>query len=472
MAWFTDCPVQKVELKYGFSLICVPSPRMYVGTSYREIWKISAPIMIGSAAQSVIALTDSVFLYYLSEEDFASIGFVATFYLIISAIGFGFSRGGQILIARRVGENQPIEAGRCFYAMLWFELALATVLFFFMTYGCEWLFKLTVDSEIVLQKSLEYIETRKIGVFAAYAGVAFIAFYMGIARPAFIIVSTVLLAAVNIALDYLLIFGQMGLPRLGISGAGIASSLAEYVALIAFLIYVLLDWRNKRFRLRHIPHISLDLIRLQVRISLPMVAQAMVGLGSSFLFFGLVENLGERALAITNLARITYLVLSVPCWGFSSGINTIVSNYIGRKKRQAVIPILWRTAQLCLLVTLLFTIPIVLFPTYTLYPLFGNTRIDLILEARPVFYVLGIIMIFFSVGSIFLNGLIGAGATAYALKIQFFTALFYLGIIYLSVKLPALGLTWAWSAEIFYWIIILIISLRFLYSKQWYQMKV
>lgn len=87
---------------------------MYLGTSYKQIWKISAPIMIGSAAQSTIALTDSVFLYYLSEEDFASIGFVATFYLIISAIGFGFSRGGQILIARRVGQKRPLEAGRAF----------------------------------------------------------------------------------------------------------------------------------------------------------------------------------------------------------------------------------------------------------------------------------------------------------------------------------------------------------------------
>jgi MATE family multidrug resistance protein len=69
---------------------------MRLRTSYRQILAISAPIMLGSAAQNVIALSDSVFLFHLSEEDFASIGFVGVFYLIIAAIGYGFSRVGRL----------------------------------------------------------------------------------------------------------------------------------------------------------------------------------------------------------------------------------------------------------------------------------------------------------------------------------------------------------------------------------------
>ncbi|MCB9298230.1 MAG: hypothetical protein H6559_34710 [Lewinellaceae bacterium] len=68
---------------------------MRLRTSYRQILSISAPIMLGSAAQNVIALSDSVFLYHLSQEDFASIGFVGVFYPVVAAIGYGFSRGGR-----------------------------------------------------------------------------------------------------------------------------------------------------------------------------------------------------------------------------------------------------------------------------------------------------------------------------------------------------------------------------------------
>ena len=58
-------------------------------------------MMIGSAAQNIIALTDSLFLYYYDVNDFAAAGFVSVFYLIVAAIAFGFSKGGQILIARK-----------------------------------------------------------------------------------------------------------------------------------------------------------------------------------------------------------------------------------------------------------------------------------------------------------------------------------------------------------------------------------
>ena len=93
---------------------------------------------MGSAGQNIVALTDSVFLYYRSEEDFAAIGFVGVFYLIFAAIGYGFSKGGQVLIARRMGEGKPEEVGRNFFDMLYFELGLALLMFLFMQLVCPW----------------------------------------------------------------------------------------------------------------------------------------------------------------------------------------------------------------------------------------------------------------------------------------------------------------------------------------------
>ena len=84
--------------------------------SYRQIFALSLPLILGSAGQNIVALSDSAFLYYKSEEDFAAIGFVGVFYLVIAAIGYGFSKGGQVMIARRMGEGKPEEVGRNFFA--------------------------------------------------------------------------------------------------------------------------------------------------------------------------------------------------------------------------------------------------------------------------------------------------------------------------------------------------------------------
>ncbi|HMQ48283.1 MAG TPA: MATE family efflux transporter [Saprospiraceae bacterium] len=445
---------------------------MKLNTSYNQIWRISAPIMLGSAAQNIVALSDSVFLFHLGKSDFAAIGFVGVFYLVVAAIGYGFSKGGQIMIARRAGEGCLAEVGRTFYSLVYFELGLAVALFLFMHYGCDAFFALIVDSPLIHAKSLEYLEYRSWGVFFSYIGVAIIALYTGVARTAFIIVDTLLLGVVNIVLNYALIFGHWGFPAMGIGGAALASTIAEIVAFLVFIMYILLDKSARQYRLFVLPKVDWQLIKQQYQLSAPIVAQAIVGLGSWFVFFGLVENLGERELAISNLIRMVYLALSVPAWGFSSGINTLVSNFIGQQKRQAVIPIIWKTAKMCLLVTLLLSLPVVLFPEQALYPFLGGADMTLIGEAQPIFYILLGILGLFSVGAIFFNGLAGVGATRIGLKIQFVSAVGYLLYIYIVIHYTNGGLLWAWAAEIFYWIAVLVWTIFYLKSRDWYGLKV
>ncbi len=445
---------------------------MKLKTSYAQILAISAPIMLGSAAQNVIALSDSVFLYHRTELDFAAIGFVGVFYLVVAAIGYGFSRGGQIIIARRMGEGRPEEVGRTFYSMLYFELALAFVMFFFMQFGCPYFFDLLVNSDGIYTKSIEYLEYRSWGVFFSYVGVTIIALYTGVARTYFIIVDTVIMAIINIVLNYGLIFGKWGLPEMGIGGAGLASTIAEVVAFFIFLVYMILDKKARPYQLFKLPEIDLELIKQQYKLSLPIVAQAIVGLGSWFVFFSIVEKLGERELAISNLARMVYLLLSIPTWGFASGVNTLVSNFIGQSKREEVMEIIWKTAKICWLTTMVLTIPVALFPEPILYPLLGNADSVLIQEAQPVFYTLIGILTLFSVGGVYFNGLAGTGATYFGLKIQTWCAIVYVVYIYIVVNFTSLSLPWAWAAEMIYWILMLAITIWYLRTDKWHELKV
>jgi putative MATE family efflux protein len=428
--------------------------------------------MIGSAAQNVIALTDSVFLYHLSEIDFAAIGFVGVFFLIIMAIGYGFSRGGQILVARRLGERDYENAGHNFYAMLYLEFGLAIFFYFFITWGSPLLFTLFVDTESIYEKSLEYLKYRSLGVFPAFIGVSLIAFYTGLARTRIILYDTVVLIVVNIFLNYSLIFGKWGLPEMGIAGAGLASSIAEMVALIFFAIYMFFDKRLLRFRLLRLPRINTRVIVQNLKVGSPIVAQAVVGLGSWFFFFSIVENMGERELAVSNLARIMYLVLSIPCWGYAVGINTIVSNLIGKGQIDQVIPAIQKTIKICTFSTLLLAIPVLIFPQHVMYPLLGSEDMTLFTEAQPIFYVLFIILTLFSVGGIYYNGMMGTGATYAGLKIQAICALFYIVVIYVGVNYFNVSLTTAWMMEVVYWIPSILMVWLYIRKGQWRHLKI
>lgn len=427
--------------------------------------------MLGSAVQNVIALTDSVFLYHLDATDFAAIGFVGVFYLIIAAIGYSFSKGGQIMIARRVGEARRGEVGQSFYALIYFELFLGVLMFLFMQYGAGPFFAQIVRSEVILEKSLEYLEPRSYGVFFSYLGVAIIAMYTGIARTRFIVIDTLLLATINIVLNYGLIFGHWGLPAMGIAGAGLASTIAEIVAFLVFVLYMLFDRHIRHYDIFRLPRVRLPLISQLFNLSSAVVVQSIVGLGSWFAFFAIIEKIGERELAISNLARMVYLILSVPTWGYASGINTMVSHFIGRGKRQAVLPVIWKTAKLGLSTTMILAIPVIFFPQYLLYPLLGGEDMSLIIESRPVLNLLLVILGLFAVGGIYFNGFIGTGATWAGLRIQFVGTLVYLVYVYLIVKVWELNLVWAWGGEIVYWVIGLTLTVWALHQRRWHGLK-
>lgn len=446
---------------------------MKLSISYKEIWRLSAPIMLGSAAQNVIALSDAVLLFHRGEVEFAAIGFAGVFYITIAAIGYSFSRGGQILIARRMGEGRPEEVGRTFHAMLLFELMLGVLLWAVMRFGSPWIFSLFLDrSPLIYEKCLEYIHYRSYGIFFSYAGVALIALYTGIARPVMIFLDTLVLAIVNLLLNYGLIFGKFGLPEMGIAGSGLASSIAEGIAFVVFVLFMLYDKKNRPLKIFHLHTPDWALIRQQLRLSLPVVAQAIVGQGSWVFFFGMVENLGERALAVSNLARTVYLLLSIPLWGFSSGANTLISNLIGQKRYRDVVPAAIKIGKLCFAVSAILAIPILLQPHIFLFPLLGDGERTLMEDAQPVFYMLLLLLSLSTFGAVAFNSLAGTGATMYGLKMQTVCVALYLSYIYFVTNFTNLDVVWVWFAEVLYWIAMLSLSFYYLHSKKWRRLKI
>jgi Na+-driven multidrug efflux pump len=211
-----------------------------------------------------------------------------------------------------------------------------------------------------------------------------------------------------------------------------------------------------------------------MRISIPSVAQPVVGLGSWFIFFSIVEtNLGVRELAVTNLVRMVYLFLSIPSWGFASSINTLVSNVIGQRDFDKVMPTIWKTAKLCLAVTMVISLPILLFPMQFLEPLLRRTGESILIrEAIPVLHVLILILTLFSIGSVYFNALASTGAALIGLGLQFLCAILYLIFIHVVLAYTEGGLPWAWAGEIFYWAVMMVVTIWYLKSNRWHSLKV
>lgn len=444
---------------------------MRLGTSYGQIFRLSLPIMMGSAAQNIIVLSDNVFLYHYDHLQFAAVGVIGAFYLVLASIGYGFSRGGQIFIARKYGEKDMKSLGMYFQALVLFEAVLAVLIFGFIhLFGYDFL-KLLISSTEILDYCYEYLYYRSYGVFFSYLGVALIALYTGIAQPKIILFDTLVLTISNIILNYVFVFGKWGAPAMGIGGSALASTLSEVIAFIVFIAYIVYKRAYKTYHLLDFTSINLRRIYECFSISFPIVIQSALGLGSYFLFFTFIENNSAKDLEISNLIRNIYLILSIPAWGYSAGINTMVSNFIGTKKRQAVFPLIQKTAWLSFLTTSAITLPILLFPEFFLYPLFGSSENQLVSESKTILWILFPILGIFSFGSIFINGLTGTGHTKTALWIQTLFTIVYTIYSLMVIKFLKLNLYFAWSAEIIYWLGIMIFVIVYLKTNKWHEKK-
>ena len=441
-----------------------------IGISFGDIWKLSFPIMLGSATQNIIALSDSLFLYGRSEAEFAAVGFVSVFYLFITAIGFGFSRGGQMLISRRWAEGAKRLVGSTFRTMLVFEWIIALILFLAMHFLCPVFFYYILDTESLADFGLEYIRYRSWGIFFSFTGISWIAYYSGIGRTKIIAVVTIFLAIVNLILNYSLIYGKFGLPEMGIAGAGLASTLAEMAAFILFLIYFLKDKNTREFQLLRITRVDRKLVKTLLYVSFPFVIQFVSSIGSWLFFFGMIENMGQRALAVSNLVRIVYIVLSIPSWGFATGVQTIVGKCIGAGYLKRVVLATNKTVILNWMITLAIALPVLLIPWDQMTE--GKSyNFAMLSEAQPIFIIVLGIIICFSAGSIYHSAIMAAGAMWAGLRIQLLTIVLYLAATYYFVNHLQVSLAWVWSLEVFYWFLLGSLSFFLLLRGRWKDVK-
>jgi putative MATE family efflux protein len=437
---------------------------MTIPTS-REIWKISGPIMISLLAQNIVGVTDTAFLGRIGEVELGASAIGGVFYLILYMVSFGFTTGVQILIARRHGEKNHVAIGRIFdnsfYFIGMFSLLITAAVFF---YGSSFL-RIILSSDSVYLASADYLKYRVLGLSLASSALLFRSFYTGISFTRYLTASAFIMALSNVLLDYLLIFGHWGLPAMGIKGAGIASSISEGVALLFFIWITVGNHRLKRFHLFKLVRPDLTIIKKTLGISVFVMIQFVLSFGSWFIFFMIVEKMGERPLAVSNIIRSIYIFMMIPGWALCTVTSSLVSSAMGEGKPERVMPIIIRLLKISFLAVLSIVFIAMIFPEAIISVYTSNP--SLIEATIPSFYIIMGALTIFSFMSILFNGVLGTANTSVAMVIEAITLSAYLGFTWLVAVHLKFDIEWVWLAEYVYFFIIGALSFWYLKKGAW-----
>lgn len=277
------------------------------------------------------------------------------------------------------------------------------------------------------------------------------------------------MAIVNILLDYCLIFGKLGFPEMGIGGAALASFLAEVSAFIFFTTYSYITLKDKEFGMFKIHRFESELMGRILKIATPTMVQKLFSFGVWFVFFILIEKMGETATGISSIVRSIYMILITPCFAFATTTNTLVSRIIGAGHPEQVFDTINKIIKNCIICTIPILLIIIIFPVQV-----ARIYTDDIHFAQlvvPSIYVICLGTILQGVGNGYFEAVSGTGNTSAALYLE--AAILVVYIIFIAIMTRATdNVQWVWTAELLYGGLLAIVCYLYMKFANWNKKRI
>ena len=423
------------------------------------------PILISLVMEQMIGLTDTAFMGRVGEVELGASAIAIVYYVVLFMIGFGFSIGAQIIIGRRNGEGNFRETGKVFWNGLYFLLGLSGVLILLSELFSPWMMKRLVSSEAIHIAALSYVRWRLPGMVFAFITAMYRAFYVGTTQTKTLTLNSIVMVVSNIFFNWILIFGHLGLPALGITGAAIGSSLAEFVSMVFFIIYTRVSCDRQKYGLDKPAKFEFAELRSMMPTCVWTMIQYTISLSTWLIFFLYIEHVGERALAISNIARSSSGIIWVVLQAFSSTCSTLVSNIIGEGHQDKVMSLVKRILKLsygvvCLMILLFCLFPQAVARIYTDIP-------DIITASVPTMFIMSTSYLLHVGAQVFFLAISGTGSTKIAFRLELTSLVVYMAYCTVVIGWLKPDVAICWTAEYVYGGILLACSWWYLRSGRW-----
>ncbi len=419
--------------------------------SYSNLWKITLPIFSFLLIENIITFTDTAFLGRVNETQLAAASIGGLFYVCIFIIGFGFSVGAQILISHRNGERAFEKIGAIFSNSFYFLMIIALAGFAITHFCGEFIFSKMVSSEVVLKEVLRYMYWRQFGLFAIFGVIAFRALYVGIAQTKVLAYSSWLMGGVNFLLNYALIFGKFGLPKMEIEGAALASTLSEFTALSLFVIYTKFRLDTKKYAISF-SKFDFSQIKSVLTLSSWTMAQQFIYVAMWMILFVFFEKFGQHELAQSNIIKSVLMFVYMPMYSFGATMNTVTGNLIGENRNREIPSVCGKIIALQYSMVIPAIVVISLFP----YEILGVYTDDFaILSGIRIPLYCALFTAICSIPTITVcNLLLAFERTKAVFFIEFLALFLYVAMALFTVyKLESFAATWTLDA--WYWLVVI-----------------
>ncbi len=438
---------------------------MQLQYGYKHILQIALPLSFSLLIPQISFFANTAFLGRVGNEELVINGLSSIFYLLFIWMGMGLANGILVVLSRRQGEGDSAGFAQAFANGLVLTIAVSVVLFLAAYLCAPYILNATLSNAVIKAQTAEFVHVRLWGLFFLMPAQLINVFFIAINRSKLIIWGALISNLVIIFLDYGLIFGNFGLPHLGLMGAAYASIIGEMALLLTALSVFFIKKLNLIYLLKQHFVFNKQLCAKLLKISTPLIAQYVFSIGGWQVFFVYVEHLGVNEVAVSHILRSLLGIVSIVTWALASTCNTLVSNVIGQGKENEIGTVIKRIISISFGYTLL-VVTFILFLPREFMSLYTDSPELIDLSIKSIFMLCGGV-VFMSLSTILFNAVVGTGNTLINLLIEASCVAIYVIYILVVAGYLKLSLHWAWASEIVYWFTLLVFSGMYLYSGKW-----
>lgn len=446
----------------------------------RRVLRLGSWVMLAMITQFFVNAADTFMVGRVADKDIATVsqaalGLGMPLFWAIGGFFSAVSFGTQAMTARRYAEGNMEKAGQ----VLFNSLTVATlagvfgmVVGYFMT-PLAVSFLATASPEQA-QLGSDYTQLRMLGVPAMVVTFSFKAFFDGIGKTHVHLWAALTMNVVNVVINYFLIYGypSLGIPEMGLYGAGIASALTTYIGSVIMLAVSLRPEYLQKYNFYRLAHRSKAIMSSIVRLMIPSGSATVILMLGFLLFMRFVGEIdaaegGNVNSAATKAIMDTAALCFMPLIAFGTATATAVSQSLGAGKPNLAARYGWESVRVGILAMIVIGAAFVLYPEQIIsiwapndpaVAAAGASSLRMIATALPLMVV----------GLVLSQALYGAGANTYVMLVE--GALHFGVLVPLSWLLgPRLGygMEGVWlAATVYVNLLGLAMGIKFL-SKGW-----
>ena len=336
-------------------------PNNRVRRHLSELFRLALPVTIARLGMLIMSVVDTIVVGNYDSAGLAYLNVAHAPFTTLMVTGIGLLTGVMILTSHAVGRDNMIEAGLVWRSAMPYAVLIG-ILFTILTWQSQWLFIATGQPDDIAQNAGELAMILSIGMPAAMIYITCAFFLEGLQRPLPGMMMMIGANAINLVLDYGLVYGAFGLPELGAEGAAWTSTVIRWFMAFSLLGYILLmkshslygirngfsGWWQASHKARHLGYAA--------GASQGMETSAFAAMQ---LFAG---RLGVVAAASYGIAMTMLALMFMVALGLASATSVRVGIAYGRRDRPDMALAGWVGLLTTMAVMFVLSAPLYLFP--------------------------------------------------------------------------------------------------------------